>query len=185
MLRSPALGLLVCSVCAAPVRAEPAQVLIIRHAEKPAKGHDLSLKGRERAAALVPYFLGTRKLLHYKASVAVYAQKSTKGHRSRRPVQTVQGLAAALDLKVIEYPHDDYAKMVADIRARPEYRGKTVLICWEHHGIPPLARAFGVQAPAKWPAKAFDRVWVLTFPPGGRPTFRDLPQRLLDGDSSD
>ena len=32
--------------------AQPAQVLVIRHGEKPESGEHLSLKGQERAAAL-------------------------------------------------------------------------------------------------------------------------------------
>jgi hypothetical protein len=185
MRRTLALLLLVGPACAGEALGKPAQVIIIRHAEKPPEGDSLSLKGRERAAALVPYFLGTPEVLTYKTPAAIYAQKSTKGHRSLRPVETVQGLADALKLKIIQYPHDDYAQMVEEINAKPEYEGKMVLICWEHHGIPDIARAFRAKdAPDKFP-DAFDRTWVITFPPDGKPTFRDLAQKLMYKDSSD
>jgi len=49
-------ALLVWATWACSLHADPAQVILIRHAEKPEQGHDLSLPGRQRAAALVPYF---------------------------------------------------------------------------------------------------------------------------------
>jgi hypothetical protein len=170
--------------------AGPAQVILIRHGEKPRDGPELSLKGQERAAALVPYFLGTPEVLQYKTPVAIYAQKSTAGHASKRPVQTVQGLADKLKLPVLQYAHKDFARMVEEINAKPEYEGKMVLICWEHKGIPDIVKAFGIKnAPDKYPGHAFDRTWIITFArsPGqgrdGKPTFQDLPQKLMYGDS--
>lgn len=38
------------------LHAAPAQIIIIRHAEKPPEGNQLSIKGMERAAALIPFF---------------------------------------------------------------------------------------------------------------------------------
>src|SRR5580692_10946714 len=80
----------------------PAQVIILRHAEKPTTGDDLNAKGRQRAAALVPYFLETPEVLEYKTPVAIYAQKSTESHKSRRPVDTIKGLAKALNQELIQ-----------------------------------------------------------------------------------
>src|SRR5580692_12317348 len=85
----------------------PTQVIIIRHAEKPATGDDLNAKGRMRAAALVPYFLEAPEVLEFKTPVAIYAQKSTEDHKSRRPVDTVKGLAKALNQELIQYPRED------------------------------------------------------------------------------
>lgn len=162
----------------------PAQVIIIRHAEKPPEGHELSLKGRQRAAALVPYFLETPDVLEYKTPAAIYAQKSGEGHRSKRPVQTVKDLAGALRLEVIQFAHDDHAKMVREITANKDYEGKMVLICWEHKAIPDLAREFGVTNPPSFPGSAFDRTWIITFRPGKGPRLRDRPQQLMYGDSA-
>jgi hypothetical protein len=162
----------------------PAQVILIRHAEKPEQGDDLSLKGRERAAALVPYFLETPAVLEHQTPAAIYAQGPSEKHRSKRAVESVNGLARALKLQVKEYHRGDYAKMVEEIMANPNYEGKTVLICWEHNLIPEIAAAFGVTAPPKWPGKAFDRTWIITYK-DGRPAFRDLPQKLMYGDSSE
>lgn len=66
----------------------------------------------------------------------------------------------------------------------PSYEGKMVLIAWEHRIIPEIAEEFGVMnAPKKWPGEVFDRLWVIDFE-GGKPVnFRNLPQRLMFGDS--
>src|SRR5262249_9427793 len=125
---------------------------------------------------------GTPEVMEYGTPVAIYAQKSTDTHRSKRPVETVKGLAKAVKLTVIEFAHDDYAKMVREITGKPEYEGKTVLICWEHHAIRDIAVELGVKNPPKFPG-AFDRIWVITFPKKGKPTLRDLPQKLMFGDS--
>lgn len=175
---------LACLGWGCPVAAGPAQVILIRHAEKPEEGHDLSLKGRERAAALVPYFQETPEVLEFMKPVAIYAQKSTDGHPSRRPVQTVQPLAAALKLPVRQFGHSDFQDMVKEIRGAAEYEGKTVLICWEHHVITKIANEFGVKDPPDFPS-AFDRTWIISFPAGGKPKLRDVPQKLMYGDRSD
>src|SRR2546423_1477606 len=142
--------------------AQPAEVILIRHAEKPPEGNHLSLQGRERAAALVPYVLETPELLTFKTPVAIYAQAPKKDTSSVRSIETVKPLADALKLPIKEtYIRDDFRKMVAEVLAGREYEGHTVLICWEHKVIPEMAKEFGVEnAPTKWPGSAFDRTWV-------------------------
>jgi hypothetical protein len=183
MGRTIVLFLLSWSVQALPAVAGPAQVILIRHAEKPSEGHGLSQKGKERAAALVPFFLGRPEVLQYKTPVAIYAQKSTETHRSRRPVNTVKALAKKLELEVIEYAHEDFARLVKEITSNRKYDGKMVLICWEHKAIRDLAREFGVKHAPKFP-DVFDRVWIISFAKEGKPpALLDLPQKLMFGDS--
>ena len=58
-----------------------------------------------------------------------------------------------------------------------------VLIAWHHGMIPTLAQDLGVTgAPAKWNSKVFDRVWEVTYNVG-TPSWQDLPQEALPGDS--
>jgi hypothetical protein len=184
MKRTVVLVLVSWAACTFPASATPAQVILIRHAEKPAKGQDLSQKGKERAAALVAYFQGRPEVLQYKTPVAIYAQKSTKRNRSTRPVDTVSPLAKKLKLTLIEYAHEDFARMVKDITSRSEYAGKMVLICWEHKAIRDLAREFGVKDVPKFPS-AFDRTWIISFAKDGTATLRDLPQKLMFRDSEE
>ncbi len=165
--------------------AEPAEVILIRHAEKPEVGNELSLRGRERAAVLAPYFLGTPEMLNFKTPVAIYAQRPKQKSSSQRSIQTVRPLADALHLKINDaYTRDEYEGMVEEIRHRQEYDGHTVLICWEHKVIPEIARKFGVDnAPETWPDATYDRTWIIKFIPGKKPTFVDWPQRLMYDDS--
>jgi hypothetical protein len=172
---------------AARAIAQPAQVIIIRHAEKPDEGNELSLQGEERAAALVPYFLKTDEVLKFKTPVAIYAQRPKGPTSSLRSIQTVKPLADALHLRVNDsFERDDFKNMVDDIVHKKEYEGRMVLICWEHKVIPEIALEFGVEdAPTKWPGEDFDRTWVITFKPSKRPHCKNLPQKLMYGDSDE
>lgn len=159
----------------------PAQVILIRHGEKPDKGHDLSPKGQKRAQALVGYFLKNPDVRMFGSPVAIYAQ-GVGTHKSRRPVDTVTPLAKALKQKIIPIDFAKGKEMVAEILKNPRYDGKMVLICWEHHAITDLAKVLGVEDPPKFP-EAYDRTWVITFPAKGKPTLRKLRQNLLPDDS--
>jgi len=162
--------------------AGPSQVIIIRHAEKPPSGDDLTAKGRMRAAALVPYFLEAPEVLEFKTPAAIYAQKSTESHKSLRPVNTVKELAKVLKQELIQYPREDAMVMVKDILAKKEYEGKMVLICWSHTGIPDMAKAFGVKEVPAWSGVTYDRNWIITFDKG-EVNFKNVPQKLMFGDS--
>ena len=158
----------------------PDQVIIIRHAEKPEHGHDLTMKGRERAAALAPFFLSGDN----GTPAAIYAQGPSNEHPSRRPVETVTPVARELKLELKTCHRGDDAEMVKEILSKPEYDGKVVLICWSHKEIPGLATALGVANPPAWRDSAFDRLWIIKLK-DGKATLQDLPQRLLFGDSAE
>ena len=133
---------------------------------------------------------GSSRSIHSKAAevrragspVAIYAQKSSATHRSKRPVDTVAPLARALKLEVIAVDHERYKRMVKEILSNPRYDRKTVLICWEHNAITQLAKVFGVKDAPKFPG-VYDRTWIITFSAKGKARLTDLPQRLLPGDS--
>jgi hypothetical protein len=166
--------------------AMPSQIILMRHAEKTSEGTHLSLKGRQRAAALLPTFLGSPPLLHYGPPVAIYVMKSGKKEPSFRWAQTMMSLADELNMPLHnEYNRNETEALVKEIKEMEEYEGKMVLICWSHGELPLLAAQFGAKkAPKKWPREVFDRFWILTFEENGEVTFKDLPQKLLYGDSS-
>ena len=164
----------------------PAQILIIRHGEKPGDPGvdskddrpDLSTKGYERAAALafeLPAAFG--KIDHLFAT-----HKSTN---SNRPRETITPLAAALNLKINhDYANGDFEKIAEHILRHPKYSGERVLICSHHSTIPQLAAALHVaNPPSPWPDEVFDRVWIIDYDAGGSAVLRDVPQQLLYGDS--
>ena len=194
----------------------PSQVLIIRHGEKvgdPKKDNDggrhLSVRGSARAAAVPSLFLAALPqlscALHHHAVdfVGSYRQIPSKGATSRfptpnfifatarskhskRPIETVTPLAAALNLPINDRFADkdpDIKQMAGAILHDLAFAGKVVLICWHHGKIPDIAKALGISQPPKWDGKAFDRVWQITFP-RGKAALVDLPQQLLFGDST-
>jgi hypothetical protein len=169
-----------------PALAQPAEVIIIRHAEKPAVGNELTQQGRERAAALVTYFRETPEMLEFNVPVAIYVPLPKNQDSSIRSAQTVAPLASALHLTLNSTFHkDQVGEMAKEILSSDRYEGKMVLICWDHKMIPDIAKAIGVEdAPEKWHGESFDRTWVIKFQPGAKPIFRDLPQRLMFGDSA-
>lgn len=164
----------------------PAQIVLIHNAEKAIQGHQLSLKGRERAAALVPYLIDTGSPLKTSIPVAIYATAAPKEMSSSPCIETVKPLAQELQLPIQDtFGSIEVKKMAEEIKADPRYHGKTVLICWDHATIPDLVRAFGaLQSPNRWFPETYDRTWVITIAPTGKTTFQNLPQKLMFGDSS-
>jgi hypothetical protein len=167
--------------------ATPAQVLIIRHAEKPDSGPDLSPDGYERAQLLVNYFETNPNVTEYGTPVAIYAMRPDKSAlSSNRPVETVTPLAQALGLQIQEkYVRKQTAELVQDILSNPAYEGKMVLICWEHHAISDIVANFGVDPlPAAWPDDDFGSVWEINFSGDQISSFKQFSEHLMPDDGS-
>jgi hypothetical protein len=164
----------------------PAQVILIRHAEKPETGPDLNERGQERAQALVDFFKNNLAAARHGVPVEIYAAAPISEGSSLRSIETVTPLSQSLGIKInTNYTKKEDERMVKDIMSDSNCAGKTALICWEHKGIPDLLKDFGwTSGPNSWPGEnVFDRVWILNFD-GGKPvSFEDVPQHLLPGDS--
>ncbi len=165
---------------------QPAQIILLRHAEKPddETALHLSPRGEERARALVSLFGRNSTLTSNAPIAALYATRVTKHGHSHRTGETLSPLAKELGLPV-QTPYDTemYSLLASDILGNRAYQGKSVVVCWTHHDIADLAAALGVKPkPPPWKDKTFDRLWLIR--PGARAAeFQDLPQRLLKGDS--
>ena len=165
---------------------QPAQIILLRHGEKPgdpAATH-LSARGDERARALVS-LLGQHSPLTSNAVVAaLYATRVTKHGNGVRTGETLAALARELGLTVqTPFTSENYKLLARRVLADPAYRGKTVIICWTHHELAALAEALGVKPkPPKWKDEVFDRFWVIGFNEG-KANLRDIPQGLLPGDA--
>ena len=148
----------------------PAQIILIRHAEKPADPADphLSRAGVKRAEQLVPFITTDPAMTKFGLPVAVFATRTTKHDDGQRTQETVAPLARALNLPVqTPYLGKEYAALAKLILADPAYAGKTVIICWNHDAIPQLAAALGVTpAPPKWKGSVFDQVYVIAYHDG-------------------
>lgn len=175
--------------------AAPAQVILIRHAEKPEAGPELNERGLKRAQALVKFFKTEPAVGRYGAPVVIYAAAPKNDDSSIRSIQTVTPLARALGLRIDDsFTRGQTNKLARDIMENPAYDGRMVLICWQHTNLSDAALALAeynnspkavyAAIPLVWPDEAFDRVWILDFHKGKAVSFRNLPQRLLPGDSS-
>ena len=113
----------------------------MRHAEKTGKTDDiyLSAEGVKRAERLVKYIPQT-----FGRPDFIYAAARSK--RSIRSIETVNPLAAALGLEVQYHIEDtDFETLVTEISSKPEYRSKTIVICWHHGKLPEIAALLGGQ----------------------------------------
>ena len=167
--------------CSAVTHAMPSKIILIRHGEEPLgdEGTELSAVGWERAEGL-PHLFGNENIKH------LIALKPHKKKGSIRSLQTLQPLSQSLGIEVqAPYTRDEVSKLVQMLAERSEFKDQVVLIAWQHDTLADIARLLGVEdAPAKW-GKVFDRYWVLESRNGRISSFKNLPQRLLSGDSAD
>src|SRR3974377_493313 len=90
------------ALMAAPVSAQPAKVIILRHAEKPAdeSKESLSIQRQERAIALVPLLTQTPELIGTNRAVALFATRISERSTNNHTHETLEPLAARLGLKI-------------------------------------------------------------------------------------
>jgi phosphohistidine phosphatase SixA len=160
----------------------PSIIMIIRHAEKPdesggVKDPNLSPRGYQRAAALAKVIPD-----HFPRPDFLIAAKNSK--HSDRPIETITPLSDALHEPIdAKFKTEETDEVAHYVLTDPKFAGKVVLIAWHHENIPALAKTLGVNnAPDKWSSDTFDRVWEITYT-NGVPTWQDLPQNALPGDS--
>jgi hypothetical protein len=161
-----------------------AAVLIIRHAEKPETGKQLSPAGVRRAKAYVHFFESLRldsrpvRIDHLFA-----AEESRNSDRSR---ETLLPLSSAIRKKI----HSNFDLSERDElvdKVRRSYSGQTVLICWHHGEIPALLKAFGANPRAllprgKWPDDVFGWLVVLRYDEHGNLSARVLNEGIAPDD---
>ncbi len=125
-----------------------AVILVIRHAEKPDSGYDLTPDGYKRANAYVNYF----------KNFTVYSQPFTIDHlfaaadspKSHRPRLTLEPFSKASGLDIdTNFNSKEFQELADAIRAGSY--GKHILICWHHEAIPQLVRAFGANPDTLFP----------------------------------
>jgi broad specificity phosphatase PhoE len=169
---------------------QDAVILIIRHAEKPTNGFELSPAGRERAQAYVHYFQNfTLDSTPVKLDSIFATADSTNSHRPRL---TIEPLAAALNLKIDNrFKNKNFQGLVAELQSRDH--GKNILIAWHHGEIPSLAQALGAD-PAKllpkgvWPDQIFCWVLELRYDHEGRlipAATKRINEHLMPGDADE
>jgi phosphohistidine phosphatase SixA len=100
----------------------PAQIILIRHGEKPADPNDphLSREGIQRAERLVSFITTHPAMTGFGLPVAVFATRTTKRGNSQRTQETVAPVAKALKVPVqTPYRGEDYSALAKLILATP------------------------------------------------------------------
>lgn len=144
-------------------------VLIVRHAEKPLLGRDLTTTGQARAQAYIHYFEpfhdGGLNLRVNALYAGADSADSVRPRLTLEPLSHATGLA--LDSTVST---KDPAALVTLLRT--QRHGNHPLVAWRHGSIPALLTAFGASPSlipnSKWPNDTYDWVIVLTFDRAGR-----------------
>lgn len=179
------------------------EILLLRHAEKPdgdgreaglgpegrPDAKSLTVRGWQRAGGLAALLApGPLSASPLPRPDRIHASAFRKGGgHSRRPEQTVVPLAAKLglvvDLRWALHGEDAFGAALSA-------QAGVVLVCWQHQGLPALARA--VAAPQRlpelpegweWPKSRFDVIWSLRRErPGAAWRFAQHCQHLLAGD---
>ena len=178
-------------------------ILLIRHAEKPEgqsqgvndRGENdpdsLTPRGWQRAGALASFFGSAGLAVPDRIYVSARGKKKVApgvkiGSKSNRPLETVTPLAAKLNKSPIETFAKGEEENLAEEMAKLD--GVT-LICWQHEGIPQIAKLIlgtEVGVPDPWPGDRYDVVWSLTRTGLAKPwAFRQICQCLLAGDGRD
>ena len=149
-----------------PPGTGPARIVVLRHAEKTGDKRDplLSAAGVRRADMLVEYIPAM-----FGRPDFLIAAKTSK--RSRRPVQTLEPIAAALALPVrAKIDDDDSDDLVEMLRDKPRYQGKFGVVCWRHSELPELLAMLGAAPgtyPVSWDENDYTTIVDIVFPGTG------------------
>ncbi len=167
------------------VMAKPAQIILIRHAEKPDyKSENLSPQGFLRADALANIFERQPFIKQFGNADFIFSTKYVPGKSSHRSFQTVEPLSKKLSLQINnQYLTEEYKSLAHELLTNPIYDNKSVFVAWTHSYLVQFADQLGSAPARKWNSSIFDRMWVIRFQNDGRAISYDLPQQLLPGDS--
>ena len=172
----------------------PTRIMIIRHAEEhevfgiTSEGQvdpqSLTVRGWQRAGALVPFFCSEARRLP--TPNAIFASGVASKSESKRPQQTVAPLHAAPRQRgPVDYSEAFAKPDTSALMAEVMTCSGIVLIAWNHSRIPDCVSSLPnpPRAPKDWPGNRYDLVWVLDRTDDGW-TFSEISQRLLAGDAS-
>jgi len=147
-----------------------AVILIVRHAEKPEIGMELTPAGTARADAYANYF---RTLAidgkPAKLDCLIAAADSKNSHRPRLTLTPLsQALGHPLEMN---FKDKEAEQLAQDLKVHSH--GQQILICWHHGQIPALIGALGgdpakLLPGGKWPDDVFCWMIELRYGPDGQ-----------------
>lgn len=171
------------SILASPqIIAVPAQIIIVRHGEKPPGDEaNLTTKGRERAQALAVFFKEDPFVLDFGLPTAIYAFKAL----SDRAPETMTPLALQLGIPIDADFTSQVPEMIAELILNDStYDGKMVLLCWDHSRLPLLISALKGPMIHKPPSERYDLIYKLTYTDPSNPTLCIGLQNLMKDDDT-
>jgi len=146
-----------------------AVVLIIRHADKPEAGSELSADGKNRAEAYAHYF--NPFVTSSGALTPDMLIASADSGNSQRPRLTLEPLSKAIGIAIDTEFANHNEKELAAFLFQVQH-GKIILIAWHHGRIPKLIAALGGDPfrffpDGHWPDDIYNQVIVLRFDAAG------------------
>jgi hypothetical protein len=134
------------------------RIVLIRHAEKPLNGDNLSCIGFNRSLKLVGLLKEKFGIPDY---IFVPSPGTGKQTKNLRMLQTALPLATKYNLAInTKYAVKDVNQMAKEVSKRLG----TILVIWEHNQLPALARALGVQtSELHWASDDYDSIWIISY----------------------
>jgi hypothetical protein len=185
------------------LEAMPAQVIIIRHAERypftGALAGQLNPEGLRRAGALSSFFTLSDPdttnvpLLTQGPPDFLFAARPVQDgffDNAIRCLQTISTTATTLRSPVhLGFTAGQEVELASLLLHSPKYDGKNILICWHSFNIPKLIRELGYiclyTRGEDYPETRFDLVWFLPMPAPTPPeTVNPILQELLYNDAT-
>jgi hypothetical protein len=161
--------------------AQPASLVLLRHAEKPLEESDphLSSAGAVRAEWLATWLATASDVAGDGPPEVLVAARSTPHGHGLRTRETLEPTSRRLSIPIhTPQASKDYAALARWLLTSRECRGKRVVVCWTHEFLPQLAAALGrAPQPAPWHGGDFDRVWRVRWE-AGRPRWEEFHQPL-------
>ncbi|TSJ40889.1 histidine phosphatase family protein [Mucilaginibacter corticis] len=139
---------------------ETLRVVLIRHAEKPLTGDNLSCAGFDRATRLASVI---KNKFGVPSEIFAPAPATGRSTKNVRMLQTAWPMAVKYNLPInTRYTVEESDKLARTLQKR----SGTVLVVWEHKELIAIAQALGVEGTLTWPANDYDTIWLITFKSG-------------------
>ena len=136
------------------------KIILIRHAEKPQEGNNLSCMGLNRALQLADVISNKFGKVN---SILVPALNNGKSTNQARMFQTITPYAVKENMDINTKFNVTNIQDVA--RTLQNMTGST-LVVWEHNGIEKIVKTLGIAEKLKWDANDFDSIWIITWENG-------------------
>lgn len=150
----------------------PDKIIIIRHAEKPVEGDNLSCAGFNRAIALADVLPAKFGKIN---KIYVPSLKAKENTSSARMYQTAIPLAVKYNLSInSSFSTQEINLLTA---ALEEEKGN-ILVVWEHKNILEIAKQLGISTKKlTWDNDNYDAIWIIDFV-GEKPTLIQTSENI-------